>query len=138
MSITKYILAFIFILACGYGLYSMGNRSGYEVGHDEGYEKGHNEGYNEGFDDGYAKARKKFTNPKGDGEDWYAESISNGNYYLYHSTTNCPNIKKGIQKNWGFTNDNYRKQHSLFCSKCMDDALITKCENYLYSNNDWH
>lgn len=124
------IIAIIIICAgIGYISYSLGYSSGYE----EGYISGNNKGYSFGV----TETTKKYENPKGDGSVWYCEAINNGNDNLYHSISTCPYIRNGINKNWGFTNHNYRKQHSQFCSKCMDDYLIEKCKNYLYTNDNW-
>jgi hypothetical protein len=89
------ITAIILCAGGGYALYSLGYSSGYEDGHSSGYSDGHSSGVSETI--------KKYENPKGDGSDWYAESINNGRDYLYHSTSDCPNIRNGINKNWGFT-----------------------------------
>lgn len=125
--------AIAMIIICvggGYKLYSSGYSSGYETGHTSGYEEGHTLGV--------AETQKKYMNPMGDGSAWYAETINNGFDYLYHSTSMCPYIRNGINKNWSFTNPNKRKQHSQFCSKCMDSFLISKCENYLYDDKEWN
>ena len=124
------IAAIILIAGGGYALYSLG--------YSFGYEEGHLSGYVEGKSSGVAETKKKYENPKGDGSTWYAEAINNGKDNLYHSTSNCPYIKNGINENWGFTDHRYRKQHSQFCSKCMDSSLIKMCQEYLYSNKDWN
>lgn len=123
------IVAVIICIGSGFGLYSLGYSSGYEDGHTSGYTEGHSVGI--------AETVKKYENPKGDGSAWYAEAINNGRENLYHSTPNCPYIRNGINENWGFTNANYRKQHSQFCSKCMDSYLIRMCKAYLYTDKDW-
>ena len=102
----------------------------YKSGYSSGYEKGHSLGV--------AETVKKYENPKGDGSVWYAESINDGRDNLYHSTSKCPNIRNGINENWGFTNPNYRKQHSQFCPKCMDSYLIRMCREYLYTDRNWN
>ena len=87
----------------------------------------------------HSKFRKtqKYQNPKGDGSFWYAEATNNDKDYIYHSTSACPNIRNGINVNWGSTNPTYRKQHSQFCSKCMDSNLIRMCQAYLYTDKNW-
>ena len=132
----KHLLVFaaiamlVLIIGGGYASYSLGYSSGYEDGNTSGYEKG--------LSAGVAETEKKYQNPKGDGSAWYAESINNGNDYLYHSTSSCPYIRNGINKNWGFTNAYTRKQHSQFCSKCMDSYLINFCKIYLYDDKSWN
>ena len=127
----------IILFVGGYTLFS----SRYSNGYNDGYAEGHNDGYTEGHSDGYAegvaKTEKKYMNPKGTGLFWYAEEINNGDDFLYHSTTLCPYKRNGIKQNWGFSNPNYRKQHSQFCPKCMDFNLIKKCEEYLYTDKTW-
>ena len=105
------IAAIAFCVGGGYLLYSSGYSSGYEEGHSSGI----------------AETVKKYENPKGNGSVWYTEPINNGRDNLYHSTPKCPNIRNGINENWGFTNPKYRKQHSQFCPKCMDSYLIRMC-----------
>ena len=124
------IVAFTICVGGGYALYSFGYSSGYEDGHSSGYEDGHSSGV--------AETEKKYENPKGDGSAWYAETINNGRDNLYHSTSKCPNIRNGINENWGFTNPKYRKQHSQFCPKCMDSYLIRMCQEYLYTDRNWN
>lgn len=102
----------------------------YKSGYSSGYEKGHSLGV--------AETVKKYENPKGDGSVWYTEPINDGRDNLYHSTSKCPNIRNGINENWGFTNPNYRKQHSQFCPKCMDSYLIRMCQEYLYTDRNWN
>lgn len=60
---------------------------------------------------------------KGDGSVFYNEqvSIGRGEYYVHHSTLRCPYIRKGVQRNFSYTN---REDFNLYCSKCMDDNLI--------------
>ncbi len=123
------IAALILFAGGGYALYSFGYSSGYKEGHTSGYSDGHSSGV--------AETVQKYENPKGNGSIWYAESINNGKDYLYHSTSICPNIRNGINENWGFTNPNYRRQHSQFCPKCMDSYLIRMCQTYLYTNKSW-
>ena len=123
------IAALIFFAGGGYTLYSFGYSSGYKEGHYLGYSEGHYSGVKE--------TTQKYENPKGNGYIWYAESINNGNDYLYHSTSICPNIRNGIIENCGFANHNYRKQHSQFCPKCMDAYLIRMCQAFLYTNKNW-
>ena len=94
-------------------------------------------GYKKGHSLGIAETEKKYENPKGDGSVWYAEPINNGADYLYHSTTACPNIRNGINENWGFRFQFAREQHSQFCPKCMDSDLINMCKAYLYTTEGW-
>lgn len=60
---------------------------------------------------------------KGWGDRFYPEPISIGgnNYYIQHSTPNCPAINTGVQRGY------YKitKTDNIFCHKCMDDTLIT-------------
>lgn len=119
------IVAIILCAGGGYGLYSWGYSSGYKEGHTAGRS------------DGIAETVRKYESPKGDGSIWYAEVINDGRDNLYHSTIKCPNIKNGINENWGFTNPTYRKQHSQFCSKCMDSKLIGMCQTFLYTDSNW-
>lgn len=124
------IVAIILCSGVGYALYSFGYSYGYKDGHSSGYKDGHVSGV--------AYIKNKYENPKGDGSAWYAEPINNGSDNLYHSTYTCPYIRNGINKDWGFANSNYRKQHSYFCSKCMDDNLIRMCEDFLYTDEGWN
>lgn len=123
------IAAIIICIGGGYSFYSFGYSSGYKDGHSLGYSAGHSSGV--------AETVMKYENPKGDGSIWYAESINNDKDYLYHSTSECPYIRNGINENWGFTNPSYRKQHSQFCPKCMDSYLIRMCKAYLYTDKNW-
>jgi len=125
LKVLTVIAAMILCVGGGYALYSLG------------YSNGHKEGFKEGQTLGVAQTKKKYEHPKGDGSTWYAETINNCNDMLYHSTLACPYIKNGINKNTGFTDPNYRKQHSQFCSKCMDSNLIIKCQEYLYDDKSW-
>lgn len=124
------ISVIIICIGGGYVLYSLAYSSGYEDGHSSGYTEGHSAGISE--------TEKKYENPKGDGSAWYAETINNGSDLLYHSTSACPYIRNGINKNWGFTSPRQRKQHSLFCSKCMDSNLIRMCQAGLYTDKEWN
>lgn len=123
--IAGVLVSLILFLGNEYALYSLG------------YSHGYSSGYSEGHTSGVAEIEKKYQNPKGDGSFWYAEAINNDKDYIYHSTSACPNIRNGINENWGFTNATYRKQHSQFCSKCMDSNLIRMCQAYLYTDKDW-
>ena len=60
---------------------------------------------------------------KGNGYYFYDEPISIGGekYYKHHSTLDCPEIKNGVQRDCHKIN----AYNNLFCSHCMDDALIT-------------
>lgn len=123
------IAAIIICIVGGFVIYSLGYYVGYEKGDSSGFKAG--EAY------GIAVTERKYENPKGDGSEWYAETVNNGADFLYHSTSICPNIRNGIRKNWGFINPKQRKQRSQFCSKCMDAFLIKKCEDYLYDDKEW-
>lgn len=59
----------------------------------------------------------------GDGSVFYNEqvNIGRGEYYIHHSTLKCPYIRRGVQRNFTYTN---REDLNLYCSKCMDDDLI--------------
>ncbi len=69
---------------------------------------------------------------KGEGSFFYNEVVSIGDkeYYVHHSTLECPAINNGVQlncyKKYGYNN--------LFCSKCMDFFLILKFENEYFPN----
>lgn len=62
---------------------------------------------------------------------------SRGTKFTLDYANKSKNLKNGINKNTGFTDPNYRKQHSQFCSKCMDSNLIIKCQEYLYDDKSW-
>lgn len=113
-----------------------------------GYFWGHSKGYNQGKAESsawYEAIIAAKENPKGDGSYFYAEEfaesynaygVPRNKYMLYHSTTKCKAIEKGVQKNWGYSEHDYRVKHSKFCSKCMDINLITKCEKWLDKDFD--
>lgn len=69
---------------------------------------------------------------KGNGSNFYAEPISIGgsDYYIHHSTLNCPAINVGVQRNcykiYGYSN--------TFCHYCMDDQMITQFNNRYFPN----
>lgn len=111
------VAAIVVIALCSYGAYNQGTKEGYALG--------------------VAETKYLYDNPKGDGATWFVEEINNGQDCRYHSTPKCPNITGGINLNLGFTNAKYRKQHSQFCSKCMDERLMRKCSNWLYTDKDW-
>ena len=99
--------------------------------------------YNVGFGKGYDKAVAKYENPKGDGSHFYMESykgnqpssFDEADQLLYHSTLECPNIRFGAEKDrYGiFYTFGKRKVPYFFCSKCMDNELITNCERKIIS-----
>ena len=64
---------------------------------------------------------------KGDGSNWYFESISIGakSIGLIHSTFDCPTVKNGVIPNVCMTGKKYKYEHS-FCTKCMNEELIEK------------
>jgi hypothetical protein len=67
---------------------------------------------------------------KGVGFNFYNEPISVGGdtYYKHHSTLDCPEIKNGVQRDC-YKIDAY---HNIFCSRCMDDELISKWNNWAF------
>lgn len=72
---------------------------------------------------------------KGDGSCFYNEQVSigsEGGFYVHHSTLNCPAIKNGVQRNFTYTT---RQDKNLFCTKCMDDELITLFTKIYFPNN---
>lgn len=96
-------------------------------------------GYFFGFDKGVESTE----NPKGDGSHFYMESykgnqpssFDEADQLLYHSTLDCPNIKFGAEKDrYGIYYTSWkRKVPYFFCSKCMDNDLITTCERRIIS-----
>ena len=88
------------------------------------------------FIGGYFVGVNSEKNPKGKGYDFFVEISpkSNGDAnqtLIYHSTTNCPNIKHGVKMDkYGYTyEDNSNKLYPYyFCSMCMDGDLIHRCE----------
>lgn len=93
-------------------------------------------GYLIGYDRGVASME----NPKGDGEHFYSEiqdasgindHIFKYHKILYHSTTECPSIRGGVDM------DSYKYTESIgggdapyyFCPTCMDADLIKLCEH---------
>ena len=88
------------------------------------------------FIGGYFVGVSSEKNPKGKGYDFFVEISpkSNGDAnqtLIYHSTTNCPNIKHGVKMDkYGYTyEDNSNKLYPYyFCSMCMDGNLIYRCE----------
>lgn len=65
---------------------------------------------------------------KGDGNIFYCEHhyLNGEEYYIQHSTLNCPFIKLGVKRGNVIT---YPPGRNLYCPKCMNDALIYKFEN---------
>ena len=104
-------------------------------------------GYNTGYDSGVETTTKKYENPKGNGDNFYAEKIvenqgqSGGAYgvsfpitrarIVYHSTPNCPSIEYGVKMDVAFLDSAARVNNSSFCPKCMDEKLIIKCQDFL-------
>lgn len=72
---------------------------------------------------------------KGQGFYFYNEQISIGGegYYIHHSTLECPAIKGGVKRNFTYTR---AEDRNLFCSKCMDDALIDHFNKSFFSEKD--
>lgn len=116
------LFAIIVFGFCGYGLYSYG--------------------YGVGYDSGVADTTHKYENSKGNGDNFYAETINeqrgsfngmtiNHSYMIYHSTPNCKAIENGVSMDRAFTDSTYRMSNSKFCPKCMDKRLIQKCEEFL-------
>lgn len=101
-------------------------------------------GYNKAKDlttQEYQTKIKSMESPKGDGSHFYTEpTINNQGRVLsctYHSTTKCSGITNGIRKDsyaTDYSEYGMRRVSCFFCSKCMDDNLITKysekIENY--------
>lgn len=96
--------------------------------------------YSNGYDDGYVRGKNdtisQYENKKGDGTNFYSEEVIEGNgvydrHMIYHSTPDCQAIKDGIKKNTAYTNRELRMRRSTFCSKCMDEKLIDKCQDFL-------
>ena len=88
------------------------------------------------FIGGYFVGVNSEKNPKGKGYDFFVEISpkSNGDAnqtLIYHSTTNCPNIKHGVKIEYGYTYEyNSNKLYPYyFCSMCMDSYLIHCCED---------
>jgi len=108
-----------------------------------GYFWGHNKGYDQGKAETsawYETIIAAKENPKGNGDHFYAEEMSEGRnsygypirqYFVYHSTPNCKAIENGVVKDRGYTNAKYRHSNSRFCPKCMDNTLISMCEEWL-------
>lgn len=72
---------------------------------------------------------------KGDGSYFYNEQVSigsEGGFYVHHSTLDCPAIKNGVQRNFTYTT---RQDKNLFCTKCMDDELISLFTRIYFPNN---
>lgn len=103
---------------------------------------GYSWGYDSGYSNGEAETTKKYENPKGDGEHFYGETVTesrgsvngypiNQSYVIYHSTPNCKAIENGVDMDRAFTDSTYRMNNSKFCPRCMDTKLINKCERFL-------
>ena len=75
-----------------------------------------------------AELQKEMVVNKGTGYYWYNEPIirQNTEYFIHHSTLDCPAIKTGVLRGYY---KRYREYYNYFCPKCMDDELITKWEN---------
>lgn len=74
---------------------------------------------------------------KGDGSNFYAEPMALAStssyindYYIQHSTINCPAIRNGVQRNVYKINGYY----NTFCSLCMSDELITMWNDCFFPN----
>lgn len=69
---------------------------------------------------------------KGDGSNFYGEKISIGEheYYIHHSTLDCPAIHSGVQRNWY----NQLEGYNTYCNICMDDYHITAFHKKFFSN----
>lgn len=98
--------------------------------------------YDSGYSNGVTETTNKYENPKGDGEHFYSETVTesrgsmngfpiNHSYMIYHSTPNCKAIENGVAMDRAFTDSTYRMSNSKFCPKCMDTRLIKKCERFL-------
>ena len=103
------------------------------------------QGYNRGYEFGVADTTHKYENPKGNGNNFFAEKINerrgsfngmaiNHQYMIYHSTPNCKAIENGVSMDRAYTDSTYRMSNSKFCPKCMDKRLIQKCELFLQGN----
>lgn len=64
---------------------------------------------------------------KGNGNIFYCEPhyLNGEEYFIQHSTLNCPSIKFGVKRGSVIT---YPSGRNLYCPKCMDDTLIYKFE----------
>ena len=64
---------------------------------------------------------------KGDGTYWYNEPrfVGSQEYYIHHSTLECPAIKMGVQRDCF----QYNQTSNTFCPVCMDNLLISRWEN---------
>lgn len=69
---------------------------------------------------------------KGDGSYFYNESVSIGGdeFFIHHSTMQCPAIKNGVQRGCYKLNG----YNNTFCSHCMDDALINRFNAAYFPN----
>ena len=69
---------------------------------------------------------------KGDGSYFYNEPISIGGneFYIHHSTMQCPAIKNGVQRGCYKINCYY----NTFCSHCMDNDLINRFNTAYFPN----
>ena len=69
---------------------------------------------------------------KGDGSYFYNEPISIGGdeFYIHHSTMQCPAIKNGVQRSCYKLNS----YNNTFCSHCMDNGLIDNFKNRYFPN----
>ena len=129
-SIIKAIVIIAILAIAIYGGYTLGYDSGYSLGYDSGYSNG------------VEKTTIKYENPKGDGEHFYSETVTesrgnmngipiNHSYMIFHSTPNCKAIENGVAMDRAFTDSTYRMSNSMFCPKCMDTNLIIECKRFL-------
>ena len=107
---------------------------------------GYSFGYDSGYSDGVEKTTRKYENPKGDGEHFYSETVTesrgnmngfpiNHSYMIYHSTPNCKAIENGVAMDRAFTPVNSAKTFPHYpninnyfdvddvCSDYQKDAL---------------
>lgn len=98
--------------------------------------------YKRGYETGVSDTAHKYENPKGNGNNFFAEEFNerrgsfngmaiNHQYMIYHSTPNCKAIENGVSMDRAYTDSTYRMSNSKFCPKCMDKRLIQKCELFL-------
>ena len=103
---------------------------------------GYSLGYDSGYSNGVVETTNKYENPKGIGDHFYSETVTesrgnmngypiNHSYMIFHSTPNCKAIENGVAMDRAFSDSTYRMSNSKFCPKCMDTRLIEKCELFL-------
>lgn len=105
-------------------------------------------GYESGYDSGVEETKEKYENPKGNGNNFFAEEFVvnqgqissmfgetpiNRTSIVYHSTPNCPAIENGVKMDVALSDSTSRVNNSSFCPKCMDEVLIRKCQDFLDS-----